>query len=196
VFTHVHSKFGKRMVTIHPGEYFVSGDDEIIATVLGSCIAVAMYDRISGYGGLNHFMLPGNLDRPDNYLSGSGKYGMFAMELLINGLLKAGCDRKRLRAKVFGGGSVLRSKPATNGLTIPQSNIDFALGFLKAEGIQIESQDVGGVAARKVFFFPKTAKVLLKRLGGSVKTEVEHEEEEYLSKLQTIRPKQEDVTLF
>ena len=184
------------MVSIHPGEYYVSGDDEIIATVLGSCVAVALFDRARGIGGLNHFMLPGTLDRQHFFMSGSGKYGMYAMELLINGLLKSGASRPTLRAKVFGGGSVLRANPANAAVSIPQSNIEFALRFLETEGIPVDSSDTGGAHARKILFFPASTKVMLKRLGDRSRDEVEHEEEEYLAKLQTNRPKPSEAELL
>lgn len=184
------------MVTIHPGEFYATTEDEIIATVLGSCIAVALFDRGTGVGGLNHFMLPGSLGKNQFFTSGSGKYGMYAMELLINDLLKAGARRPSLRAKVFGGGSVLRAGPAGGGKSIPQSNIDFAMEFLKTEGIPIDSSDTGGVNARKILFFPLSTQVMLKRLGTTGRSAVEHEEEEYLAKLQTNRPKSGEAEML
>ncbi|MFW5994838.1 MAG: chemoreceptor glutamine deamidase CheD [Spirochaetia bacterium] len=189
-------KFNRRMVTIHPGEFYATTEDEIIATVLGSCIAVALFDRGTGVGGLNHFMLPGSLGKNQFFTSGSGKYGMYAMELLINDLLKAGARRPSLRAKVFGGGSVLRAGPAGGGKSIPQSNIDFAMEFLKTEGIPIDSSDTGGVNARKILFFPLSTQVMLKRLGTTGRSAVEHEEEEYLAKLQTNRPKSGEAEML
>ncbi len=184
------------MVSIHPGEYYVSGDDEIIATVLGSCVAVALFDRTRGIGGLNHFMLPGSLDRQQFFISGSGKYGMYAMELLINALMKSGAARPALHAKVFGGGSVLRANPGDAAMSIPRSNIEFALRFLETEGIPVDSSDTGGTHARKILFFPTSTKVMLKRLADRSRDEVEHEEEEYLARLQTNRPKPSEAELL
>ncbi len=177
------------MVSIHPGEYYVSGDDEIIATVLGSCVAVALFDPTRRIGGLNHFMLPGSLDRQQFFMSRSGKYGMYAMELLINALLKSGASRDALRAKVFGGGSVLNVNLGDAATSISRSNIEFALQFLETEGIPVDSSDTGGTHARKILFFPANTRVMLKRLGDRTRIEVEHEEKEYLEKLQADRPK-------
>ncbi len=189
-------KFGRKMVSIHPGEFYVTSEDEIISTVLGSCIAVAMFDRSKRIGGLNHFMLPSSFDESHMYTSNSGKYGMYAMELLINGLLKAGAERKSLRAKVFGGGSVLRVRPGTNGKTIPESNIDFAMTFLQTERIPIDSSDTGGVNARKILYFTENHSVKLKRLASRGVSEVTREEEEYLATLQTRRPKSSEMELL
>lgn len=184
------------IVSVHPGEYYVTSEDEIISTVLGSCVAVAMFDPNRRVGGLNHFMLPGSLDKQQFFMSGSGKYGMYAMEILISELMKAGAWRPALRAKVFGGGSVLRSRPGGSGKTIPQSNIDFAFQFLETEQIPIDSSDTGGVNARKILVFPRTMRVMLKRLGQQSRTEVEKEEEAYLTKLQTVRPTSNEAELL
>ena len=190
------NRFGRKMISIHPGEFYVTAGNEIISTVLGSCVAVAMFDRAKRVGGLNHFMLPASFDQSHMYTSNSGKYGMYAMELLINGLLKAGANRANLRAKVFGGGSVLRVRPGNNGRTIPQSNIEFAMAFLRTEGIPVESSDTGGVNGRKILYFAQDHSVKLKRLGSRGITEVTREEEEYLATLQTRRPKSSEVELL
>ena len=184
------------MISIHPGEFYVTTEDEIISTVLGSCIAVAMFDRVKRVGGLNHFMLPASFDESHMYTSNSGKYGMHAMELLINGLLKDGANRSNLRAKVFGGGSVLRVRPGNNGKTIPQSNIDFAMTFLHTERIPVDSSDTGGVNARKILYFSQDHSVKLKRLASHGITDVTREEEEYLAALQTRRPKSGEMELL
>lgn len=183
------------MFIIHPGEYYATDEDVIISTVLGSCIAVTLWDPTTRLGGMNHFMLPGELHSRAFFQEESGRYGMFAMELLINDLLKRGARRSELIAKVFGGGHVLHS---TSGTRIPDSNIEFALNFLETERIPIKSQNVGGTEARKVLFFPTTSRVLLKRFGGAPVTSVEREEERYLATIKQ-RPKQahgDEVTLF
>jgi chemotaxis protein CheD len=141
-------------------------------------------------------MLPGHLkDRERYYLTNAGKYGMFAMELLINEMLKMGSRRKDLIAKVFGGASVLNRQGSFSS-TIPQDNIRFAQSFLETEDIPIVAQDVGGRLARKIFYYPTTSKVLLKRISGTLIRPVEEQEEQYL---ETIREKAEDqgaVTFF
>jgi chemotaxis protein CheD len=194
VFRHRVTQFEQEVVTIHPGEYFVTRDDTIISTVLGSCVAVGLYDPISGMGGLNHFMLPGEFGRNELIRNPNAKYGMYAMELLINELMALGVRRSTIKAKVFGGGAVLRFADGT-GTNIPRSNIDFAFAYLEKEGIPVLASDVGGREPRKIFFFARTGKVLLKRIAGTLAGLVEKEEERYLS---TIRSEEQTgpVTLF
>lgn len=181
MFTHHLSRFKQAVYTIHPGEYLVSEDDVIIATVLGSCISVALWDHRLLMGGINHFMLPGDLDDKDLVKSRNAKYGMFAMELLYNELLKRGSRRLDISAKVFGGSSVLNLPGASRA--IPKGNIDFAFAYLEKESIPILASDTGGELPRKILFFAKTGKVLLKRIGGKVLREVEREEIAYLKRI-------------
>lgn len=173
-------KFNRNMVIIYPGEYHVSPVD-IIATVLGSCISVCIKDNKTGIGGMNHFMLPGDVRSEDMFLSASAKYGMFAMEQLINDMLKKGGSQKHFQAKVFGGGHVLNFRK-TDG-NVPESNIDFVRAFLKMEQIDIVKEDVGGYTGRKILYFPDTAKVLLKRLKSTVDSKIIEAEQAYKTKL-------------
>ncbi len=183
MYRHRTSQFEQEVVTIHPGEYFSTRDDTIVSTVLGSCVAVALFDPQAGAGGLNHFMLPGEF-RPDELVaSPNAKYGMYAMDLLVNDLMRLGLERRRLKAKVFGGGAVLRLPGGGTG--IPQSNIDFAFEYLEKEGIPILASDVGGREPRKIFFFARTGKVLLKRIAPNLLSLVEREEERYLDSIRT-----------
>jgi chemotaxis protein CheD len=182
MYTHFNARFNSTVSTIHPGEYYATKDDIIIGTVLGSCIAVALFDERNRIGGLNHFMLPGILNPENFYISNSGKYGMYAMELLINELIKLGSRKQDLTAKVFGGGSVLHKSTGFSN-RIPENNIEFAFSYLKTEGIPIKSSDVGGVQARKIFYYPRTSKVLLKRIGGKMISVVEKEEFVYFQKV-------------
>jgi chemotaxis protein CheD len=195
MYRHFNSKFQKNVTILHPGEYYASSEDEIISTVLGSCIAVALYDPMKRVGGLNHFMLPGALDDNGKLMSETGKYGVFAMEFLINELMKLGSKRQDLVAKVFGGGHVLRGSEL-HVSRVPEGNIEFAYTYLNTEKITVESADVGGTTARKIFFYPQTFKVLLKRITGTLITSVEHEEEEYLRKLREERAKKHSATFF
>lgn len=180
--SHYNSRLQKNVTIIHPGEYYATGEDIYISTVLGSCIAIAFHDPKKGVGGLNHFMLPGSIDKEDYILSESGKYGMYAMELVINDLLKLGASRQNLRAKVFGGGHVLSASIGDND-GVPKSNITFAFEYLRMEGFPVDSSDVGGTIARKIFFDPRTSRVLLKRITGKLIVDVEKEEEDYLEKI-------------
>jgi chemotaxis protein CheD len=193
MFRHKLSLFEEEVVIIQPGEYYVTRENEIIATVLGSCVSVALYDVKVGYGGLNHFMLP-HVMNSNLAESKSAKYGMYAMEVLINALLSKGCRKERLVAKVFGGGSVL-DKKATELAKIPQSNIDFSLEYLEAERIPIVSQDLGGTHARKIFYRVRDSRVFLKRYDGQQR-EVELEEVGYLRKIRREEEEEGTVTLF
>ncbi|MBD8542024.1 MAG: chemoreceptor glutamine deamidase CheD [Massilia sp.] len=146
---------------ILPGEYFYTKENMLIATVLGSCVSACIRDRVTGLGGMNHFMLPDGAAEPNNPVSASMRYGTFAMEILINDLLKAGARREHLEAKVFGGGAVLRGFTAMN---VGERNAAFVMQFLKTERIPVLAEDLNDIYPRKVFFFPRTGKVLVKKL--------------------------------
>jgi chemotaxis protein CheD len=148
------ANFKNDAVKVLPGEYFVSSDDMLIVTTLGSCIAACLWDRERRIGGMNHFMLPeGQGD--------SGRYGSYAMELLINELMKRGASRSSLEAKVFGGGAVIASMTSLN---VGERNTRFVLDYLSTERIPVVSKDVLDVCARKVCLLPASGKVLMKRL--------------------------------
>lgn len=195
MFKHSVSQFEQELITIHPGEFFATRDDTIISTVLGSCIAVGFFDEAAGMGGLNHFMLPGDATRVDLLRSPNAKYGMYAMELLINDLMKLGARRSALKAKVFGGGSVLRFSTG-EGSRIPANNIEFAFEYLSKEGIPIVASDVGGREPRKIFFYARTGKVLLKRISGTVLDLAEREEERYFASLGREKGREGEIVLF
>lgn len=143
-------------VKVLPGEYFVSSDDLAIQTVLGSCIAACIWDGKVRAGGMNHFMLPDGEGG-----DGSGRYGSYAMELLINEMLKMGARRETMQAKVFGGGAVMAGFTTMN---VGERNTKFVLDYLATERIPVISQDVMDIHPRKVCFFPVTGKALVKRL--------------------------------
>lgn len=146
--------FKNDAVKILPGEYFVYHEDLLILTTLGSCIAACLWDRDSRIGGMNHFMLPeGDGD--------SGRYGSYAMELLINEMMKRGAQRSRLEAKVFGGGQVIAGMTSIN---VGERNTNFVLDYLKTERIPVMSKDVLDIYPRKVCFLPASGKAMVKRL--------------------------------
>ena len=144
------------VIKLLPAEWRVSSEPLALATVLGSCVAACIYDPTACVGGMNHFMLP---DAAPG--DGSARYGAHAMELLINALLKSGASRQRLQAKVFGGGNVL---PGMTLDPIGTRNGNFVLNYLTAERIPIVAQDLFGVQPRKVCFFVRTGRTLVKRL--------------------------------
>lgn len=157
----VNIHFNKPEKYIGPGEFYASRDDVVISTLLGSCISVALYDPVLKIGGLNHFMLPFPRAVTGEIVSTNAKYGVNAMEVLINDILKKGGQKSKLKAKVFGGSAVLDyHKEAT--YNIPKMNISFAFEFLDTEKIPVESYSVGGTRPRKIFFFPMEARILMK----------------------------------
>jgi chemotaxis protein CheD len=158
-FFYADHHFQYDAVKVLPGEYFVSNEDLVIMTVLGSCIAACIWDNKSRVGGMNHFMLPDG-DAAD----GSGRYGSYAMEILINEMLKMGARRETMQAKVFGGGAVMAGFTTMN---VGERNTKFVLDYLATERIPVVSQDVLDIHPRKVCFFPVTGKALVKRLAHS-----------------------------
>ncbi len=142
-------------VKVLPGEYFVTDEDLLIVTVLGSCIAACLWDGRAQVGGMNHFMLP------EGGGEGGGRYGSYAMELLINEMMKKGARRESMQAKIFGGGQVMHSFTAMN---VGERNTQFVLDYLRTERIPVVSQDVLDIYPRKVCYFPKSGKAMVKRL--------------------------------
>ncbi|HDQ13985.1 MAG TPA: hypothetical protein ENN41_04125 [Sediminispirochaeta sp.] len=175
MYTHFNHSYEKTVITLHPGEYYVSSEDIYIATVLGSCVAVVLYDSQKKIAGMNHYMLPG--DRQDD-AEKSARYGINAMELLINGMMKAGADRRRLRAKVFGGGNVLDTES-----NVGFNNVRFATTFLQEEMIPIDGRDTEGVTARKIFCHPPSGQVYLKRLHQEILNQVRKRESHHLENI-------------
>jgi len=149
--------FKSDAVKVLPGEYYVDNEDLLIMTTLGSCIAACLWDRNARVGGMNHFMLPaGEGD--------SGRYGSYAMELLINEMLKRGARRSSLEAKVFGGGQVVSGMHTLN---VGELNTRFVLDYLKTEHIPVLSKDVLDVYPRKVCFLPASGRAMVKRLAAA-----------------------------
>jgi len=175
-----NKQFKSNMVIIQPGEFYITNSNESIATVLGSCISVCLYDIKKHIGGMNHFMLPGDFKDEDIFRSKSGRYGMFAMEKLINEMLKKGGNKENFIAKVFGGAHVLNFRN-TDG-NIPDANISFVKTYLTFEEIKIVSSDLGGNIGRKIIFFPKNnGKFLVKKLSTSEDSSFISQEKEYKS---------------
>jgi chemotaxis protein CheD len=177
---------------ILPGEYYYTCKDMLIVTVLGSCVSACIRDRVTGIGGMNHFMLPDGGGDADSPVSASMRYGTYAMEILINDVLKAGARRENLEAKVFGGGNVLRGFVAIN---VGERNAQFVRQFLRAENIRIAAEDLNDVHPRKVYFFPRTGKVLVKKLKQLNNNTLVNREQDYASRLQTT-PVAGDIELF
>jgi chemotaxis protein CheD len=177
---------------ILPGEYYYTNKDMLIVTVLGSCVSACIRDRATGLGGMNHFMLPDGGADVGSPVSASARYGTYAMEVLINDLLKAGARRDNLEAKVFGGGAVLKGFTAIN---VGERNAAFVQTFLKNEKIRIVAEDLEDIYPRKVYFFPRTGKVLVKKLMQTHNDTLAQRENDYANRLKA-KPVAGEVELF
>ncbi|TAK91883.1 MAG: chemoreceptor glutamine deamidase CheD [Burkholderiaceae bacterium] len=155
-------RFDLDAAKILPGEYYASKRDMLLVTVLGSCVSACLWDARAKVGGMNHFMLPQLGDRETaEVIDMPARYGVYAMEVLINQMLKLGAQKDQVRAKVFGGANV------TEGFThlnVGGRNCAFVQDYLKQEGIAIIGSDLLDVWPRKVYFFTATGRVLVKKL--------------------------------
>jgi chemotaxis protein CheD len=179
------------MVKVFPGEFFVTKkSDEVLVTVLGSCVSACIRDPRTGIGGMNHFMLPHS--RAGNWAGDlqSTRFGNFAMEKLINELMKAGCSRDSLEIKVFGGGNVTDTSNA-----IGTENSNFILRYLEAEGLRCVAEDLGGQLPRRIHYYPANGRVVRRLLGTSESRVIVREETEYVSHLSS-RTMAGEVELF
>ncbi|WNF35854.1 hypothetical protein RJD24_15550 [Bacillaceae bacterium IKA-2] len=176
-----NKKFNREVYEIFAGDYYATNERKIaLTTLLGSCISVCLKDTISGIVAMNHFMLPAAIKRDEFIISEDARYGMYAMEKMINDMMKLGARKSGLQAKVFGGGEVL----GTNINNVSKSNIEFAMRYLKMEEIPIISYDVSGKFGRKLFFVPETFDVFVKKIGQATKlAEAVRAEENYLEKI-------------
>ncbi|MFA6015229.1 MAG: chemoreceptor glutamine deamidase CheD [Gallionellaceae bacterium] len=186
------STFDREAIKLLPGEYYVTKRDMVIVTVLGSCVAACIRDRVTGFGGMNHFMLPE--DKSDGYspVASAARYGAYAMEKMINELLKGGAKRSNLEAKLFGGGNVMRGFTVTN---VGERNVEFALEYLKNENIRVVAKSLLDIYPRKVYFFPNSGRVMLKKLRHANNDTIIIREADYGSRLKHADI-QGDVELF
>ncbi|KPF49567.1 chemotaxis protein CheD [beta proteobacterium AAP121] len=153
--------FKNEAVKVLPGEFFVADEDLLVMTTLGSCIAACLWDREKRVGGMNHFLLP---DTGQSGGADSGRYGSFAMDLLIGEMVKRGATRSTMEAKVFGGGAVISGM---NTINVGERNTAFVLDYLRTERITVVSKDVLDIYPRKVCFLPASGKAMVKRLASA-----------------------------
>ncbi|WAC75834.1 chemoreceptor glutamine deamidase CheD [Roseateles sp. SL47] len=178
--------FKNAAVKVLPGEYFVDNDDLLVMTTLGSCIAACLWDRHAQIGGMNHFMLPeGQGD--------SGRYGSFAMELLINEMMKRGASKGRMEAKIFGGGAVIAGM---NTINVGERNTNFVLDYLKTERIPVVSKDVMDIYPRKVCFLPRSGKAMVKRLAATNADALVQQDKAAAQKAQPVASSGGSIDLF
>ena len=198
-FEHINRYWDKHrlmyVAKILPGEFYVTKSEEAITTVLGSCVSACIWDQKNRIGGMNHFMLP--LTEQDvksvrwgNVPSDATRYGNYAMEHLVNELLKHGGERQNLQAKVFGGGKII-----ANMSNVGQKNSEFVLNYLATENIPLLAQDLEDDYPRKVLFHPTSGKAMMKRIQSLHNDTILSREQQYQENL-THQPVEGDVELF
>jgi len=174
-----------RRITIDPGEFYVSNQQEVISTLLGSCVAACLFDPVNKVMGMNHFLLAyrhHSFDKPI-IESEEGRYGMQAMELLVNSMMAKGARRRNIQAKCFGGGDILHIQGEPTGRkSVGGVNIDFIREYLKNEKIPLVASALGGIYGRKVHFVGSDFSVFVKMIGDKQKSRVELEERTYWKK--------------
>ena len=180
------------MVKMFPGEFYVTKKtDEVLVTVLGSCVSACIRDPIAGVGGMNHFMLPHHSSGKWGDDSSSARFGNFAMEKLINELIKSGAARERMEVKVFGGGNVTDTSNA-----VGTDNAAFVLRYLAAEGLRCAAQDLGGLLPRRIHYYPSTGRVVRRLLGTGDTYAVSREEKDYGNRLLEQKSSAGEIELF
>lgn len=180
-------------VNVLPGHFYVtSKPEEVITTLLGSCVAACVRDPATGLGGLNHFLLPGGGDNVDDKAT---RYGDSAMNALIGTLIRQGARRDNLEIKIFGGANLF---PLSSGRTVGDSNQKFILDFINNEGLILVSKHLGGCHGRRIYYHPETGKVKMQLMNNSRAEEIQKMEEELLRKAQNIdaADKGGDIELF
>lgn len=182
----------KSPISIYIGEYYASSEPVVIHTVLGSCVAVCLYDPISRIGGMNHILMPGRADM--EHFDCAARYGINAMELLINKIMNLGGKRHQMAAKVFGGANILRSISKEN--SPGKKNVEFILEFLRIEAIRIVSRDLGGENSRSIYFHNDTGEVLLKRLPPLCRSHIAAKEKAVIKRIEKDAEKAGEITLF
>ncbi len=197
-FSQIRRRWDKKencvIATILPGELYATKEDEIVSTVLGSCVAACIRDKVSGIGGMNHFMLPvtaeEHLPSDSQVTSQSNRYGNYAMEHLINAILSNGGRRSNLQVKLFGGGKMISIASDIGG-----QNIDFVRRYVQMEGLELIGEDLGGIYPRKVLFHPYTGRVRIKKLKNMHNESIAKSEKSYRDKIK-VEPIESDIELF
>ena len=195
-FAHVRrmrdNRFPHEIPSILPGEFFVSQDPMVVYTVLGSCISACIRDPIAGVGGMNHFMLPEPKEGGSDSWGESTRYGSYAMESLINEILKRGGLKSRLEIKLFGAGKIYEGN-----IDVGANNAKWVIGYLKSEGLATVKTDLGDVFPRKVYYFTDSGRVLMKKIERVKNRTIFERENQYAGQIkQREQQPVEDVTLF
>ena len=162
------------VVRLLPGEFFVSGEEAVLTTVLGSCVSACIRDPDSGIGGMNHFMLPNAESDGAQDKESAGRYGAHAMEFLIEGILRLGGSRENLEVKLFGGGRIVEGMS-----DVGRRNIDFVHDYLSGSGIVVAAEDLGLAFPRKINYFVPSGRVMVKKLRALHSRSVLADEQSY-----------------
>lgn len=173
-------RFNVEAVKILPGQYYVTRKNKMIVTVLGTCVGACIRDRVRGIGGINHFMLADNGRDAQKLDSKAVQHGLYAMDKLIEQLLKKGAQANWLEAKIFGGSNLLHE---VNSVDMGAVNSRFISDYLKRRGIKVVADGLGGPYPRKVYFFPKTGEVMVRTLKRAHNTTIVDREKAYRIRL-------------
>ena len=187
-------RFPHEIAAILPGEFCVSAEPMIVYTVLGSCVSACIRDPLAGVGGMNHFMLPQPKNASTDSWGEPTRYGSYAMESLINDILKRGGVKSRLEVKLFGAGRIY-----DGNIDVGARNAEWVLEYIKTEGLTACKTDLGDILPRKIYYFTESGRVLMKKIENVKNDTIATRERDYASKLQVekhVVAAEEDVTLF
>lgn len=188
-------RFKRHTIKLLPGDFDVVNGEEMLVTVLGSCVAACIRDTKNGIGGMNHFLLPSEKNKAskawNDYDSAATRYGDLAMEQLINKIVSLGGKRENFEAKIFGGARMFE----TSFSDIGAKNIEFVTHYLETERIRVASIDTAGINARKVYYIPGTGEVFLKRITKTNNDTIQSREKKYLKEAQKARTTA-DISFF
>lgn len=181
------------VASVNPGEFYVTKSNEAITTLLGSCVSACIRDPLAGVGGMNHFLLPSGVDSPEvQQMSESARYGAWAMEALINGIITNGGSKGNLEIKLFGGANVVGKM---THYEVGEMNQQFILDYIAREGLFVRAQDLGGTLPRKIIYFPLTGLVKVRELGHENDEKVAAMESKYRESLAK-EPSKNNIELF
>lgn len=179
------------VASLLPGELYVTKENELISTALGSCVAACIRDKVTGVGGMNHFMLPATGgELAIGVVSQANRYGNHAMEQLINTILNHGGQRKNLEVKLFGGGRMI-SLMSDIGL----KNIEFVRQYVQTEALDLVGEDLGDIFPRKLLYNPLSGRARVKKLRNMHKESIVNDEINYRDHIK-VEPVESDIELF
>ncbi len=196
-FSHIRlisdGRFPHKVAQVLPGDFYASKAPMVVYTVLGSCISACILDPVSKVGGMNHFMLPAPKGdgRHDSW-GESARYGSYAMEMLINTIMKLGGCKDRLEVKIFGGAKLFESSR-----NVGENNIEWAINYIETEGLNLLKQDTGDLYPRKIYYFTETGRVLMKKIKRMRNSTLRDRETEYAKEINKKKETPvDDITLF